>query len=261
LPLFSQDKEGCKDPALFTRMPNFHIYNCEELQFDKFEFPINSEKKQTVEGHYIYVNYYLNDNAPTPGAIQIVRNYSNAIKKIGGTIVYEFEDGGTQYTTLKLIKDKKEIWAQVAGGVNGMYTIYIVEKESMNQDVAADASSMAKTIKETGKVAVYGIYFDTGKSVLKAESKPTLDEISKLLSADPKLKLYVVGHTDNTGLFDANIKLSMERAASVITALTTQYSVSAARLKAYGDGPTSPVATNDTEEGKALNRRVELVKQ
>jgi len=131
----------------------------------------------------------------------------------------------------------------------------------MNQDVVADASSMAKSIKETGKVAVYGIYFDTGKSVLKTESKPALDEISKLLKADPKLKLYVVGHTDNTGVFESNIQLSTERSIAVMHALITQYSVNADRLRSFGDGPTCPVATNETEEGKALNRRVELVKQ
>jgi outer membrane protein OmpA-like peptidoglycan-associated protein len=131
----------------------------------------------------------------------------------------------------------------------------------MNQDVVADANSLASSIKESGKVAVYGIYFDTGKSILKPESKPALQEITKLLKADPNLKLYVVGHTDNTGTFDANIKLSMDRAAAVVNSLVSEYSVNASRLRGYGNGPTSPVASNDTEEGKALNRRVELVKQ
>jgi outer membrane protein OmpA-like peptidoglycan-associated protein len=131
----------------------------------------------------------------------------------------------------------------------------------MKQDVIADASSMAKSIKESGKVAVYGIYFDTGKSTLKPESQTTLQEIAKLMKADPSIKLYVVGHTDNTGLFDANMKLSMDRAAAVVNSLISQFSVNAVRLKACGNGPTAPVASNDTEEGKALNRRVELVKQ
>jgi len=120
---------------------------------------------------------------------------------------------------------------------------------------------MASSIKETGKVAIYGIYFDTGKATLKPESQPTLLEIAKLLKTNPGLKLYVVGHTDNTGAFDANVKLSMDRAAAVVNALVSKQSVNVASLKACGDGPTSPVATNDTEEGKALNRRVELVKQ
>ena len=256
-----EDAEGCKDPALFTRMPNFHIYRCEDIQFDKFEFQVSSDKTQSVEGHSLYVNYYLNENAQAPSGLQIVRNYTNAIKKLGGQLIYEYEDGGVQYVTLKLAKNGQEVWAKVSGSGNGMYFINIIEKESMNQDVVADASSMANTIKQTGKVAVYGIYFDTGKSVLKPESKGTMEEISKLLKADTNLKLYVVGHTDNTGTFDANMKLSMERAASVVNALVTQHSVNAASLKACGSGPISPVASNDTEEGKALNRRVELVKQ
>jgi outer membrane protein OmpA-like peptidoglycan-associated protein len=261
-PLLAQeDQEGCKDPALFTRMPNFHIYRCEDKQFDKFEFRVSSEKSQIIEGHFLYVNYYLNDNAQTPGGIQIVRNYTNAVKKIGGQLIYEYDDGGAEISTMKLVKNGAEVWAVVSAGGNGMYTINIIEKEAMNQDVVADANSMAGSIKETGKVAVYGIYFDTGKSVLKPESQETLEQISKLLKADPNLKLYVVGHTDNVGIFDTNIKLSNDRAIAVVNALVSKFSVNAARLKAFGDGPASPVASNDKEEGRALNRRVELVKQ
>jgi outer membrane protein OmpA-like peptidoglycan-associated protein len=262
VPVIAQeDAEGCKDPALFTRMPNFHIYRCDDLQFERYEFMVSDGKKLAVEGHYMFVYYYLNENAQAPGGLQIVRNYTNAIKKIGGKIIYEYEDGGIQNSIVSLVKDKMEIWAHIMAGGNGMYSVYVVEKEAMKQDVTADASSMASSIKETGKVALYGIYFDTGKSVLKPESLSTLQEIAKLLNSDQSLKLYVVGHTDNTGAFDANIKLSMDRATAVVNALVTQHSVAAARLKAFGDGPTAPVATNENEEGRALNRRVELVKQ
>lgn len=261
-PLSAQeDSEGCKDPALFTRMPGFHIYRCDDLQFDKYDFQVSPDKTQSVEGHHLFVYYYLNENAQAPSGLQIARNYSNSVKKIGGKVIYEYEDGGIQNTILKLTKDGLEVWVHVNGGGNGMYGINIIEKEAMKQDVVADANSMASSIRETGKVAVYGIYFDTGKSVLKPESLSTLQEIAKLLLADPSLKLYVVGHTDNTGAFDANIKLSMDRAAAVVNALVTQHSVSASRLKAFGDGPTAPVANNEKEEGRALNRRVELVKQ
>ena len=256
-----EDAEGSKDPSLFTRMPGFYISNYDELQFDKFDFPVSEGKTQSVEGHHYHINYYLNDNAKTPSGIQVMRNYTNAIKKIGGQVVYEFEDGGTQYSIMKLVKNGKEVWAEVSGASNGMYNLDVVEKQAMEQDVVADASSMANTINESGKVAVYGIFFDTGKSTLKPESQPTLKEIDKLLKEDPSLKLYVVGHTDNTGIFSANIKLSMDRAMAVVNALVSQYSISAARLTAFGDGPTSPVASNDKEEGRALNRRVELVKQ
>ncbi|MCX6302813.1 MAG: OmpA family protein [Bacteroidia bacterium] len=260
-PLIAQDDtEGSKDPALFTRMPGFYIYRYDDIQFDNYEFPVGSQKTQAVEGHSIFIIYWLKDNVQQPSALQIVRNYTNAIKKIGGQLLYEYEDGGSQNVVLKLVKDGKETWAYVYAA-GDTYNINIIEKEAMDQDVVADAASMASSIKETGKVAVYGIYFDTGKATLKPESEPTLVEIAKLLKADPSLKLYVVGHTDNTGSFDANMKLSIDRAASVVNALVSQHSVNAASLKACGDGPTAPVATNDTEEGKALNRRVELVKQ
>jgi len=261
-PLTAQeDAEGSKDPALFTRMPGFHIYNYEELQFDKYNFRVSDDKSVSIEGHHSNINYYLNENAEAPSGLQIARNYINAIKKVGGELIYEFEDGGLQNTIMKLVKNGKEVWVYVNGGGNGMYSVNIIEKEAMNQDVVADANSMANSIKESGKVAVYGIYFDTGKATLKPESETTLLEIAKLLKADTGLKLYVVGHTDNTGTFDANLKLSMDRAVAVVNTLVSKHSVNASNLKAFGDGPTAPVASNDNEAGKALNRRVELVKQ
>jgi OmpA-OmpF porin, OOP family len=260
-PLIAQeDKEGCKDPALFTRMPGYHIYRCEDLQFDKFEFRISDNKTQIVEGHSLFIMYDPNENIQAPSPMQTVRNYDNAVKKIGGQVVYEYDDAGPN-TVLKVVKNGMEVWACIYASYNGSYNIHVIEKEAMKQDVVADANSMLSSIKETGKVAVYGIYFDTGKATLKPESQPTLLEISKLLKNNPGLKLYVVGHTDNTGTFDANMKLSMDRAIAVTNALVSQYSVNGASLKACGDGPTAPVATNETEEGKALNRRVELVKQ
>jgi OOP family OmpA-OmpF porin len=256
-----EDYAGCKDPALFSRMPGYHIYRCEDLQFDRYEFQIASGKTQAVEGHHLMVMYDLNENVQTPSPLQTVRNYTNAIKKIGGQLVYEYDDGGVQYVVLKVVKDSKEVWACVASSPNGQVSINIIEKQAMKQDVVADANSMMSSIKETGKVAVYGIYFDTGKSTLKPESQPSLQEIAKLFKLDANLKLYVVGHTDNTGVYESNMKLSMERALAVVNALVTQFSVSAERMRACGDGPTAPVATNGTEEGRALNRRVELVKE
>jgi outer membrane protein OmpA-like peptidoglycan-associated protein len=255
-----QDAEGSKDPALFTRMPGYHIYRYDDLQFDKYEFRISDQKNQVIEGHHLTIYYDLNDNVQAPSPLQVGRNYTNAAKKVGGQLVYEYDDAG-ENVVLKVVKNGTEVWAHVYASANGSYNIQLIEKQAMNQDVIADANSMANSIKESGKVAVYGIYFDTGKSTLKPESQPTLQEITKLLKADPNLKLYVVGHTDNTGAFDANMKLSMDRAGAVVNALVSQFSVNVARLRACGDGPTSPVASNENEEGKSLNRRVELVKQ
>jgi outer membrane protein OmpA-like peptidoglycan-associated protein len=261
-PLIAQeDVEGSKDPALFTRMPGYHIYRYDDVQFDKYEFRISHENTQVVEGHHLTILYDLNNNnVQAPSPLQIGRNYINAIKKVGGQLIYEYQDPGED-VVLKVVKNGMEVWAYISANGSGSYGIQLVEKKAMNQDVVADANSLANSIKESGKAAVYGIYFDTGKSVLKPESQPTLQEISKLLKADVNLKLYVVGHTDNTGTFDANMKLSMDRAMAVVNALVSQYSINTARLTACGDGPTSPVASNDNEEGKALNRRVELVKQ
>jgi outer membrane protein OmpA-like peptidoglycan-associated protein len=262
IPVIAQeDAEGSKDPSLFTRMPGFHIYRYDDRQFDKYEFQVNSVKTQPVEGHYLSIIYYLNENVESPSPLQVVRNYTNAIKKIGGQLVNEFEDGGYQNVILKLVKNGQEVWAHVSAAGNGIYTVNLIEKKAMDQDVVADATSMAGSIKETGRVAVYGIYFDVGKAILKDESEPTLQEIAKLLNADPSLKLFVVGHTDNTGLFDANMKLSMDRAVAVVNALVSSHSVNASSLKACAAGPIAPVASNGTEEGRALNRRVELVKQ
>ena len=149
----------------------------------------------------------------------------------------------------------------VEGASNGMYKVNIVEKQMMRQDVVANAESLAGIIKETGKAAVYGIYFDTGKSDIKPESEPTLSEITKLLKVNPALKLYVVGHTDNVGAFDYNIKLSQARAAAVVDILVNKNSIAASRLTPFGAGPTAPVASNKNDEGRAQNRRVELVEQ
>jgi OmpA-OmpF porin, OOP family len=255
------DSAGSKDPSIFSRMPGFHISNYEETQFDRYEFQVNADKKEAVEGHSYVVSYYANDDITLPSGLQVTRNYTNAAKAADGKAVYEFEDGGYQISTMKVVKGNTEIWARVEAANNGMYHINVVERQLMNQDVVADAGSLANSIKETGRAAVYGIYFDTGKSDIKAESAPALKEIARMLQADANMKLYVVGNTDNVGTFDSNVKLSTSRADAVVKELTTNYSITASRLQPFGAGPTSPAAANQTEEGHAKNRRVELVAQ
>jgi outer membrane protein OmpA-like peptidoglycan-associated protein len=97
--------------------------------------------------------------------------------------------------------------------------------------------------------------------VIKPESEAALEEIAKLLKADAGLKVNIVGHTDSVGGTDPNMKLSQDRANAVMQALAGKYGITATRLKAYGIGPLAPVASNDTEDGRSKNRRVELVKQ
>lgn len=255
------DSPGSKDPDLFSRMPGFHIYSYEAIEFDRYEFQVGSGKTEKVEGYHTSVVYYANDGITLPGGLQITRNYVNAAKAVGGEAVYEFEDGGTEYSTVRVIKEDKEIWVEVSGANNGMYNVDMVEKQLMKQNVVANADALTNSINETGRVAVYGIYFDTNKADLKPESEPALAEIVKMLKTDAKLKVYVVGHTDNVGQFAHNIKLSQDRAASVVNALVSGHGIAASRLTPFGDGPTAPVASNKSEEGRAKNRRVELVAQ
>jgi outer membrane protein OmpA-like peptidoglycan-associated protein len=138
----------------------------------------------------------------------------------------------------------------------------IVEEKAMAQNmVVVSAGEMAKAIGATGRVALYGILFDFNRADLKPESKPALDEIAELLKGDPGLKLYVVGHTDDVGGLESNLSLSKKRADAVVAALSREYGVAASRLSAHGLAFLAPVAVNTTDEGRAKNRRVELVPQ
>jgi outer membrane protein OmpA-like peptidoglycan-associated protein len=138
----------------------------------------------------------------------------------------------------------------------------VVVKAGMDAGmVTVDAATMSREMSQAGHVALYGILFDSDKAVVKPESEPVLVEIAKLLKEDAGLKLFVVGHTDNVGAFDHNMSLSDRRAAAVVQELTGRHGIGAARLRPVGVGPAAPVAPNDKEEGRAKNRRVELVVQ
>lgn len=252
-----EDTEGSKDHPLLTRMPNYYIIDYEEKEFDSQDFyPENN--KITVEGHKYVIRYKIKEGIKAPGTLQIVRNYTNAIKKIGGEVL----DEGTYDGYMKLKKNGMEIWIWVTvAGDAETYYLYIVEKGELVQEVEANADYFAQGISETGHVAIYGIYFDFGKADIMPKSEPTLNEIAKLLQQNPSLKLYVVGHTDNVGDLSYNMKLSQARSDAVVKVLVSRYSVDAKRFTAYGVGPLSPVASNKTEEGRAKNRRVELVEQ
>ena len=135
----------------------------------------------------------------------------------------------------------------------------IEAKDREKRMVTVDAGEMAKSIDTTGRVALYGIYFDFNKADVKPESDATLQQIATLMKQDTALKLLVVGHTDNVGSFSFNMDLSQRRAAAVVAALTTRFSVGKDRLTPVGVSFASPIAPNKTDDGRAKNRRVELV--
>ncbi len=163
-------------------------------------------------------------------------------------------------STMKFVPAGKVIWAYMQAFDDG-YGLQIVERNVMKQDIVADAASLRKGLAQTGHIAIYDILFDTGKADIKPQSENALKDIAKLMSMDAALKLHVVGHTDNVGNIASNMKLSEARAAAVVEALTKTHKISANRLTAFGAGPYTPVASNKTEEGRAKNRRVELVEQ
>ncbi len=265
LSMAEQDKKGSQDHPLLTRMPNFHITDYKDIEFDSFKFIVEQNKKAVptnVEGHKYYIRYDLDRGAAKPGNLKIVRNIENALKNIGGKVLVDVAGqwGMFRSSTIMVQKGGKETWISVKA-TDATYELTIVEKEAMKQEVTADAAAMGNDINATGHVSIYGIYFDTGKSDIKPESDAAISEIAKLLKDNGSLKLYVVGHTDNVGSLDSNMKLSNDRANAVVKVLTGKHGIAAARLKPYGVASLSPIASNDTEDGKAKNRRVELVKQ
>jgi outer membrane protein OmpA-like peptidoglycan-associated protein len=147
---------------------------------------------------------------------------------------------------------------------NGGVLVEIVEPAAMETgkvSVNLTADAMAKAINTEGKVALYGLYFDTDRAELRSDSKPSLDEVAKLLRQTPKLDVYVVGHTDNQGTFAHNLELAQKRSESIVRALTSDYKIDAGRLSPKSVASLAPIASEDTEAGRARNRRVELVKQ
>ncbi len=252
-----KDAAGCSDHPLFTRMANMRLTFCKTLPFDAFKFKTGDKTDTVVEGRRFEIKYQIQDGFEAPSPLAIIRNHQQAIAQIGGTTLHE----DRRYTWLKVVKDGNEIWAQVDTAWGKGYMLTIVERKAMAQEVVASAELFKSGLDTSGHVEVPGIFFDTGKSDLKPESENALAEIAKLLQADAGLKVYVVGHTDNTAALDLNLRLSEARAQAVVQALGAKHGIDPARLIGKGVGPLAPMDTNSTEEGRAKNRRVELVKQ
>ena len=251
------DVAGSKDYPGISRMPGFFIADYKYSQFDSFTFWVSQggqDKQQPVEGQMYSFRYLVKQGAAPVSAVQIVRNFQNAARSAGGQVLRD--DRGA--TTLRIPKGSTEVWVNIdAHGFD--YYMTIVERQAMKQDVTMDAAAMAQGLENAGSVAIYGIYFDTGQSEIKPESEPALTEIAKLLTQKPALKVLIVGHTDMVAGLASNMKLSQARAQAVVSALTAKHGIAAARMTPMGVGPCAPVASNKTEEGRAKNRRVELV--
>lgn len=281
-----QDKPGCKDHPLFSRMAKFETYSCKTVDFDAVDFPKPSLKQwdkaedyEAIEGTVFSVSYKLKNGETPASSLQIIRNFQNAAKAAGGTVLGDYtgqswprftdtmkkymgdSPGGTsydRYTTLKITKGDTEYWVNVAAAdAYKDYNMVVVERHAMTQEV--NLNELVAKLNKDGFLTLY-VNFDTNKATIKPESNKTLDDAAGVLKAASTLSITVAGHTDNVGAPDANMKLSDERAKAVMSALVER-GISAARLTAKGFGQTQPIADNRTEDGRAKNRRVELVKK
>ena len=244
-----KDAEDCKDSPLITRFPGSIINSCDNKEYEQADLPLGGDKIKHVEGDYHYWNIATRQGT---SEIQVFRNFQTAIKNAGFTIDY------TQ-SPEQIVAHKGVTWLFIDNRGDYYYQTVVTEKE-LQQEVTADASSLSDEINKNGRVAVYGINFDTGKAVVLPDSENVLGEVVKLLQQNADLKLRVEGHTDNQGAAAANQTLSEKRAQAVVAWLVA-HDVSASRLTAKGLGQTAPVADNSTPDGRAKNRRVELVEQ
>jgi outer membrane protein OmpA-like peptidoglycan-associated protein len=281
-----EDTEGCKDHPLFNRMPNYYLGDCAQVEFGSMKFPVgkpdpkndNKIKMEAVEGKIMAYYYYLKEGATPASALQIAQNFRNAAKQKGGIVLVEYPGGCVgeyEYgsyindgvipwangceswgTTIKMTKDAKEIWLFVQPTDEG-YNMVIAEKEAMKQDI--QANEMFDKLNKDGFIALY-INFETGKADIKPESQKIIDQIVEMLQKNPSLKVSIEGHTDNVGTKEFNQKLSDERAKAVMNAIIAK-GIDKNRLSSKGWGQTKPIADNNTEEGRAKNRRVEIVKK
>lgn len=295
------DIHGSKDHPMISRFPGAVINRYDVKNFDEFFAPAGPakndkgfEKTIDLEGKVSRIGYLVGNEH---SIVEIFRSYRNALRKSGFNKIFickRKEQCGFWFTSDFLgLPELGDIWGpdspsnrnsrylltrlqRPGGDVYAAILVYensynnprvwevIVETQALKKGLVtinADARSMAAQIKKSGRVALYGIYFDTDKALVKPESKPALTEIAKLMKNNPELKLIVVGHTDNQGGFDYNMKLSERRAKAVENALVKNYGAERSRLRHWGVGYLSPVASNHTEEGRAKNRRVELVEQ
>jgi OmpA-OmpF porin, OOP family len=288
----AQDIAGSKDHPLITRYPNSFIKKYERKEFDALDLLLSGvpygdrsgAKTMHVEGKKTII-FYTVPPTPTPrSTLEVYRNYIGALEsanfqtlfkcsnrecgELGWHLFRAVEPASIRHSSAKLSRREGDVYVALTvmeqKFSNGFLTVrlVVVEGKAMESGlVKVNAEAMAQEIAASGRIAIYGIYFDFNKWEIKPESEPTLNEIAKLLKQQPALKLLITGHTDNVGTMAYNLELSQRRAEAIVNSLVSRYGIEQRRLTPQGLGFKSPVATNKTEEGRAKNRRVELVEQ
>lgn len=262
-----EDAENCKDHPLFTRLPNFVIASC-GTNFNAVGVHLTSQKTEEKEGNVTKIAYSFNSEGDTkkpPSPLQVIRNYENAILKNGGKKVYSSTGSdGYQGATFSFSKEGKNYWVTLDNLTPGLpdvvdgFELSVIEIEPMKQDIQATA--IFEELNTKGSVALY-INFETAKAAIKPDSEKIIEQVAQMLKDNATVKVSIEGHTqaDNTGSPAANKVLSEQRAKAVMASLVSK-GIAANRLSAKGWGQEKPIGDNKTEEGRAKNRRVEIVK-
>ena len=261
-PVFAErepDEEGCKDSPLVQRFPGARLFACDDKEFDQINLDVGvgADKdlvNKQLEGRVQGWRYTVDEKKT---GIQIARNFEAALKKSGARIVVGAGDSANPWEVTALF-EKEKVYVNISTG-GGDYTQTVVTVKAMVQEVEASSGAMLDELTRSGHVAIYGINFDTGKATLTEDSGKVLEQVQKLLTDNADLKLRIEGHTDEDGKVKDNLALSKKRAAAVKDWLVKN-GVEAKRLTTEGYGSSKPVGDNKTDEGKAKNRRVELIK-
>lgn len=254
-----QDDNDCKPSPLMSRMPGCGVYECSKKDFDSFDVVISKDAEtKSLEGEVDQVTLVCPANT---SQLQLMRNAEAALRKSGYTIVFSGKHQNSDSPAVTAQKGAQ--WIQVQTSNFNEFPSYEqtgVLVKAMAQEMSATAQAMSDAIEKSGKLDVYGITFATGQATITPASDQVLTDLLAVLTANADWKLRIEGHTDNVGDKAANLKLSNARAAAVAAWLTGK-GIDGARLSVAGLGDTQPVGPNTTEDGRARNRRVVLIKQ
>jgi outer membrane protein OmpA-like peptidoglycan-associated protein len=245
------------DYRLLGRMPSYAAGTPEKKAFDELGFAVRGEEEVTevsVQGAKYVVAYRVAPGAAAASDAEIQENYRAALSALGAALLYT----DPRTTVARLEQNGQTIWIRVYSQ-DGEIEVRAIEEKPFGATLQPpQAASLKSVLEKEGRVALY-VGFDGAKAALKPEAAKTVAEIVKLLKENPTLKLSIEGHTDDVGPRPANEKLSRDRAAAVLDAIAAG-GIARARLSSAGHGPAKPIADNGTSEGRAKNRRVELVK-
>lgn len=281
-----KDTPGAKDHPLFKRHPEAWIIDYDQKTFDEYQQVVRplsesfGEAAETLTGKLTRITYHVESGV---SVTELFYSYKQSLKKAGFREILScknnecgnaagFEEADRRmifsadfrYLAAASEDDRVRVaigFMDIGGGVNRMVLNVVERGELENQVAVASSDELARSISNSGRVVLGGIFFDHDRTELKPASEDAIKQVATLLKKEPALRLHVVGHTDSTGDFQHNLLLSKNRAEAVVKHLITAYSVAPDRLDAQGVASLAPVAANDADEGRARNRRVELVKQ